>query len=221
MRDPVLIDRHSALGDQADRFGENDPFCLLHDAALQNLGRIALLHLNGLLQEDRSVIKIFIDKMNCCARHFRSSLKDFFVNVQTVIPFSAERRDQRRVDIDDPSPESVDHAGGHRHHKTCKDDKVRLCLLQTCKKRIFEQVPVLIVPGRDAYALNPRLLCAGKRIGVLIIADDADDLRVRDLSASYSVDDRLEIRSPARYTNGNSQHNSTPFCAPLTVSPIT
>ena len=115
------------------------------------------------------------------------------------------------MNSDDPSSEAVDHAGGHCHHKSGEYDQVRLRVRKTFQKSFIEQFSVLIVPWRYTYALDARRFGAGQGIGVFIVADNADDLCVADRSAFDRVDDRLEICSASRHTNGNSQHNSTPF----------
>ena len=217
----VIIDRDSAFGDQGDRLGKNDPLRFFHDASLQDLGRIALLHIDGFLQQDRSVVEIFIYKVNGSPRDLGAPLKDFLMDMESVIALSSERRNQGGMNIYDPSSESVDHAGGHCYHKSREYDQVRLRFLKADQESFIEHFSVLIVSGRDAHAFDSGGLCAGQGIRVFIIADDADDLGITDHSVPDRVDDRLEIRSSSRHTNGNSQHNSTPFCAPLSVSPIT
>ena len=125
------------------------------------------------------------------------------------------------MNVDDLSSESVDHADRHCDHEARENDQVRIRFLQLLKQSEVELLSVLKVLGRYTDPFDPRLLRPGQGVSVPVVADHADDLRIYDLSARYGVDDRLEIRASSGYANGNSQHNSTPFCEPLTTSPIT
>ena len=122
----LIIDGNPALRDQGDRFGKQEPLGFFHNAPLKRLRRVALAHFDGFLQEDRAVIEIFIHKVDCGARDFRASFKHFLMDVKTVIAFSAEGRDQRRMDVDDLSPVCVDDAGRNGYHKAGQDDQIRL-----------------------------------------------------------------------------------------------
>ena len=55
-----------------DCLRKNYPLRLLHDAALENLRRVAWFHLNCLLKQDWACIRSFIYIMNRCPRHFYS-----------------------------------------------------------------------------------------------------------------------------------------------------
>ena len=55
------------LQGSADLFsglGQQDPFGLLHDPALQGLGSVALFDINGLLGDDLTAVGNFIDEVD-------------------------------------------------------------------------------------------------------------------------------------------------------------
>ena len=183
MRDPMTVDGNLSLRDQGYGSGKEDPFRFFHHTSLKDLGCIAFFDLYRFLQKDRSVIEIFIHEMDGSAGDLDASLKDSLMHMQSVIPFPAERGDQRGMHIDDPSPVFVDHAGRYSDHKPRQYDQVRLGFTQRSKKRLIKELPVLIIFGRYAYAFYSGGFGPFKRIGAGVVADDTDNPGIDDPAA--------------------------------------
>ena len=60
------------------------------------------------------------------------------MHTQTVKACTAESRNERRMDIDDPVPVSFDHLLRNDHHKACQNDQVDLQLIQAGKQGIVK-----------------------------------------------------------------------------------
>lgn len=119
MRDSIL-NAHPTFRDESDGPRENDPLRLFHDPFLENLGRIAVLYCNGLLENDRSGIESFVDEMNRRTGHLHTARKCFFMDVEPIAPFSAKTRDERRMNINNPVRILPDEFRRDRHKKTAR-----------------------------------------------------------------------------------------------------
>ena len=60
--------------------GQQDPFCLFHDTALQNFGGVAFFDIDGLLGNDLAAVGDFVDEMDggagACACSVTSVVSD-------------------------------------------------------------------------------------------------------------------------------------------------
>lgn len=117
------------------RARQEEPLCLLHYTALQNLRRISVLHLDRLLHEDAPAVRDFIDQMDSSARHLHAAFQRRLMHAQAVIALAAEGRDERRMNIDNPIAVRMDDRGAEDGQKACQNDKLRTTFLQRCKDR--------------------------------------------------------------------------------------
>jgi len=69
----------------------------------QRLGRIVLQNRHTCLYNDRSVIILVVNEVHRAACYFAAGSKDCFVDVVAVKPLPAKGRQERRVNIQDPS----------------------------------------------------------------------------------------------------------------------
>ena len=84
---------------QRNRLREDFPLCLAHDALLKRLGGVIRCDGNRLLQDNRAAIHNLGDKMYGRTRNFDAFFERRFVHMQTIKPLSAERRDERRMNV--------------------------------------------------------------------------------------------------------------------------
>ena len=84
------------------RLGQQDPFRLLHDPALQNLRGIAGKDLHGFLGDDFSAVGNLVDIMHCCPGDLDTILERRLVHPQSVEALSAEGGYEGGVNIQDP-----------------------------------------------------------------------------------------------------------------------
>ena len=75
------------------RPGQQLPFRLLHHPLLQDLRRVAVLHLHGFLQNDRTSVGHLVDEMNRCPSNLNAVFQRRFMDPQAIIALSAEGRD--------------------------------------------------------------------------------------------------------------------------------
>ena len=76
------------FGNQFDRSRQQDPFRLLHDAALQRFGRIVRKNLHSLLQQDLTAVRDLIDEVDGRAGDLDAACKRRLVDVQTERRFN-------------------------------------------------------------------------------------------------------------------------------------
>ena len=82
--------------------GQQDPFGLLHDPALQGLGGVAIFDVNRLLGDDLAAVGDLVDEVDGGAGDFHTVVQSGLMDTKTVEAFAAEAGDQGGVDIDDP-----------------------------------------------------------------------------------------------------------------------
>ena len=69
--------------EQIYRLRQNDPFCLLHNAALEHLRGVSLLHIHRFLKDDRAAIALFTHEMHRGTRYLHAIGQRLFVDVQS------------------------------------------------------------------------------------------------------------------------------------------
>ena len=79
--------------------GQQEPFGLLHDPALQDLGGVALADLNSLLQDDGAAVGDLVDEVDGGAGELDSSLEGRLMDPQAVEALAAEGGDQASSQI--------------------------------------------------------------------------------------------------------------------------
>ena len=128
------------------------------------------------------------------------------MHLQPIVPGSAERWDQGRVDIQDPVLVKLRHPGRNHAEEARKDNQIRAALLHGTEKRVLKLIPGEMVPGADHHALKPRLLRPLQRVHIVVVRQNQADPRVLNGSVFNGVDDRLEVRTPARHQHCYVQH---------------
>ena len=105
------------LGQLFGLLGQEQPFGLLHHAALQRFGRVAGEHLHGLLRQNRPAVGNLVDDMHRRARHLHATRQRRLVHAQPVVPLAAEGGDQAGVHVQYAALIGADHARVQNEHE--------------------------------------------------------------------------------------------------------
>lgn len=180
------------------------PLRLLHHSSLQNLRCIAFFYFNSLLENDRTGIRSFVYKMYGCSNHLYPSGKCCLMNLQSIISRSAERRNQRWMDIDDLISVSADHFFRNHNQKSRQNDQIRFQFVYLFKKNFVKLFSCLKILRRNALCRDLMIPGSCECICVLIIADDTDQLCIGDRAIFHCINDCLQIGSASGYKYSNS-----------------
>src|SRR5207237_6229934 len=85
---------------------------------------------NGPLREDRPAIVLLIDVMHGCTGHRRAGAEDGAMHAFTVHPGAAERRQERRMNVEDATRELRDEVLRQEAEKSREGDEVDSMLAQ-------------------------------------------------------------------------------------------
>ena len=187
------------VGDELDRFREDNLFTFHHDALLKCFRCVVFSYVDGLLQNDRAFVVMFIYEMHRRAGHFYALCQNSFVRADAVHALTAERRDQGRVDIDNAVCVSRDRLRAEHGEESGQNDQVHTETVEFGKCGI-----VVIVAEHflaDDFARDPRLLCSFDGKSTFVARDDFGDLDISDLSACDLINDRLQVRTAAADKN--------------------
>ena len=123
---------------------------------------------------------------------------------QPVISRSAERRDQRRVDIDNPVFIFTDQLRRDHHKESGKHDQIRLERIHRLHEGMVKPGTVLKVFRGNTFCRNPCLLSPRQGICLFIVADHTGHFGVCDLSIPHRIQNCLKIRTAAGYQDYHS-----------------
>ena len=121
---------------------------------------------DGFLQNDFAAVRNFVDKMHRCTRDLDAVGKRRFVHAQTVEALAAERRDQRRMNIDDAPRPVTDKIRAQNGHESRKDDQLDAVGLQRRTDSVFKCLLIGTFPARDDGGRNVVFVCAGERVRI-------------------------------------------------------
>ena len=96
----AFFDKLNAIfGEELERFRVGDEFGVEENAVAQRVDGVVIVNRDGLLQNDRAVIVFVVDEVNGRAADLDAATERRVVNASTVVVFAAERRNQRRVNV--------------------------------------------------------------------------------------------------------------------------
>ena len=114
----AALDSNAILEHQAACLRQKAVFNGL-DALVESLPGVVRFYCHRLLEKDRSVVDLLIDEVHRRAGHFDPVLQRIADSVR-----SGEGRQQRRMEIDEASGESINEHRGKYSHETGRDDQV-------------------------------------------------------------------------------------------------
>ena len=204
------------------RPGKQQPFCLLHDPALQYLRRIPREDLHRLLGDDLPAVGNLIDKVDGSPRDLYPFLKGRLMDPQAVEALSAEGGDEGWVHIEDTPGVSVRKVSGQNAHKARQDDDLDLVFLQGFQQGLFKallssQLFFQQDSGRDPHLFRP---LQGK--GLPAVGYHQGNFAAAQLSSGLGIDERLQIGTAAGNQDRNlGFHSRITFSSFSTISPMT
>ena len=128
----------------------------------------------------------FYATFQCCLMHF-----------QSVKSCSAKSRDQGRMNIDHPVSVFCDHFRRDHHQVACQYDQIRLIGIYAPDQCLIKFCSGLIILRRNTFCLDPMFRSPRQCICIFIIADNSDDLCIRNPACIHRIQDRLQICSAA------------------------
>lgn len=128
-------DQNSAVRQASNGFRISD-FLLFEDQSCELVRRTAIGHIDSSLKNNRTVIVLIVCKVDRAPTHFDASLNRGFMDMVTIKAVAAERRNQRRMNIDDPQSEVVGDL--QQTQKAREDDQIDLRDSKSCKDLVAE-----------------------------------------------------------------------------------
>ena len=157
------------------------------------------------------------------AGNFRAVGEHRLVHVVAVHAHAAERRDERRVNIDDSLRERAHNLRAHDRQIARQHDQIGLRRLQLPENHVVKRLArarLLLAHKRTGDTVFPRAL---QRVHLGGVRKHQHDFPV-DLPRLYSVNDRLQVAAAAGAEHCDSgTHRSTslsPSSPVLTTAPI-
>ena len=141
------------------------------------------------------------------------------MNLQAVIPGSAERGNQGRVNVDHTPPVFPDNAVRNHHQTAGQHHQIRPRISQGIQKGLVKGFPGPVCLRGNTVSRNMMFFGPLQGIGPGIVADHSGDSGILYLSAVHSIQYRLEIGSASGDQDRYVQHTSTPF-SPACTSPM-
>lgn len=173
---------------------------LLEDAGGEGVGVVARQNRNGRLSDDRSGVHLRADEMNSAAGDFDAGFNHPPMDVEAL-----ERRQQRRVDVEQFAVPAFDEAGGQNAHEAGEADEFDVGRGKGFYQRGFEGgasffafAICAMINGEMPSAGLRRALQAGRIRAVGNYQSDC----ARKRFIFRCIEQRLQICSPAGYQNG-------------------
>ena len=136
------------------------------------------------------------------------------MDAKPVEALAAERRDERRVNVDYPALVSAREVRAQYAHVAREDYQVYIIFFEYFNYFFFNSRLTAEFFLADRDALDSRFRRAFERVGVRVARNDQLYLAVLDYSAFLRVDKSLEIRSAAGDKNGDFSFACFHFFSP-------
>src|SRR5919201_6418435 len=128
--DPTAIDAEPPLGEQPDRLGQG-AVLLAQDTPGERLGVVVLAHLDRALQNDRPGVEPLVDQVDGAA----ADLDAVGERVGRRLQPAAERRQERRMHVQDPAGERLEHGRAEYQPEASAGDDLGLGPPQSRRQR--------------------------------------------------------------------------------------
>lgn len=164
---------------------------------MKRFGRVAVPNPDRLLHDDFAAVGYLVDEMNRCARYLDALFKRRLVDAKPVEALAAERRDERRVNVDYPALISAREVRAQYAHIAREDYQVYIVLFKYFGYFFFDGRLTAELLLADRNALYPGFRRALERVSAGVARDDQFYLAVLDYPAFLRVDKSLKIRAAA------------------------
>src|SRR5260370_28753721 len=152
---------------------------------------MAVANVNDSLQHNGAGVEIFVDEMDGATGEFHAVFERLALRFE-----AGERREQRRMDIEDAVRKFGDKKGREQAHVSGEADEINMEFVEDGRDLAVVGFALEAFRGNHTGLDSTRLraLDAGR---ALAIADNDGDLRVRNSSGCDAIRDRLEARTAA------------------------
>src|SRR5436190_7980498 len=157
------------------------------DFLLEPRALASVWHLDRSLQDDRPRVDAFVHEVNRDAGDLHAMLERLADCIET-----RERRQECRVDVDDPVPEPLDELSAQELHVSREHDQVDVTLGQPVPDRGVASLTVEVLGTRENRRLDPGVPGALERLRVGPVRNDRRDFD--PVAVVEPVEDRLQVR---------------------------
>src|SRR3954452_5840723 len=159
---------------------------LLHDGDVPRIGK-----LESLLEDDRTAVDALVDEM-----HGNSGNLDPVVDRLLDRADAGERRQERRMHVDDPAREALDEDRREELHEAREHDELGAASVDPIAEFRVALGPVAVVLLAEDGCLDAGLASAFESARLRAVRGNADD---RDVVSVDAVDQCLEVAPLARH----------------------
>ena len=160
---------------------------LLENPRAERVGRVVVKDRHGRLTDDRSAVELARDEVDRGAGHFRAVVQRLPLRVH-----AGERREERRMDVEDGVREGVEERGSEEPHESREADERQVARSEFADENLLEGVARWMVAVGDRQRLDAGVAGARESLRVGAVGDDECDLRV-EASVRDGVDQRLKV----------------------------
>src|ERR1700691_5071384 len=168
---------------------------LLENTGAESVLIVRIKHSNSLLHNDRPMIKLFIHEMHSAAGNLDSISESLLLRLQ-----SRKRRQQRRMNIENPPRKLLHKPGRKQTHVSGETDEVHLIL----PKRP-DNFAVMLLPRRalrwNHHRIQSALSSSSDTRSVRTVRDNHDNARVRNAARINAVGNGHKVRAAPREKN--------------------
>jgi hypothetical protein len=199
----ATIDADAAVSEEAEGLGV-ERVLDGEDAGGERVGRVVRVDGHGLLQHDRAGVVRLVDEVDRRAAPLHAVVEGGFVDAAAVEPGPAERRQERRVDVEDAVLKRAHDGGRHVLEIPGERDEVDAVLAQRRQQSFAERLgPVKVLrPDDDARDAVPRRPL--QHADPVAVRHDERDLGA-ERARLHRVEDGLHVRAPARGEGGEAE----------------
>jgi len=185
---PVEVVRESTLRDPAKH---GRVHLMLHgeDSLLERIGRVVFENGDDTLRDDRTRIDARVNQMDGAATHTDPRLKRLPLRMK-----ARKGRQERRMNVDDPVGEGVEHGGGDNPHKSCQTDPLHTVRLESSNRLLIPRGPLRERFARDDFDRDTRGMRALQRVGLRAVREHDGDFS-GEVRLFRCIEERLKIRA--------------------------
>lgn len=175
---------------------------LLEDARGKCIWSVSGYHRDGMLNDDRAPIEFRRHQMHGDAAHFHSVLNRLLLGIEP-----RERRQQRRMDVQNLVGERVDQPSTYEAHESGQTHQPNITRLQLSRESLI----VVVTRGertmREHDCFDARGTRAREALRIRAVRDDDGDAGL-ETALRDGVDERLQIAAAAGNENTQSSINA-------------
>ena len=124
--------------------------------------------------------------------------------LQTVVTLPAERRDKRRVDVQNAAGIGGGKRRGQNTHKASQHDEINPVFLQQLMQSLLKSMRIRAVLPHDDGGLDAGDTRPLQRVGIVPVGNDQADASGVQRACPLGINQCLQVGTAARNQNGNA-----------------